>query len=334
MFENSKMQKIKDDVKIYKITNRDISLTIANYGATILSLKYKGKEMVLCYDDIADYKKQGGYLGATIGRFANRIANATFTLNGVKYDLYKNFGNSSLHGGKVGFASVMWDVSAKDNIITAVYNSKDTEEGYPGNLRVQVDFCVNTDGIVLSYTAQSDKDTVINLTNHTYFNLSEGKESIENHYVTLNADYFTPIDNEYIPTGEIRNVANTPFDFRKAKRIGERINDTDEQLRFAGGYDHNFIINGNGFRKFAELYSKVSGITMTCYSDMPCLQFYSRNPFTDRKGRKGQDIKWRDGLCLETQFFPNSVNEPKFPLYVLKVGKKFQSKTEYRFRQK
>ena len=205
------------------------------------------------------------------------------------------------------------------------------DEGYPGNLRVQIDFCVNTDGVILLYTAQSDKDTVINLTNHTYFNLSEGKESIENHYLTLNADCFTPIDNEYIPTGEIRNVKDTPFDFRKARRIGERINDTDEQLGYAGGYDHNFVINGNGFRKCAELYSETSGTTMTCYTDMLGVQFYSGNLLTDRKGRKGQMIKWRGGLCLETQFFPNSVNEPKFPLFVLKAGEKFQSKTEYRF---
>lgn len=318
-------------MKIFKITNGDMSLIVADYGATILSLKYKGKEMTLGYDDIDEYKKQDGYLGATIGRFANRIANGSFTFNGVKYDLYKNFGNSSLHGGKVGFDSVIWDVKAKDNIVTAVYYSKDMEEGYPGNLRVQVDFCVNTDGIELLYTAQSDKDTVINLTNHTYFNLSEGKESVENHYLTLNADYYTPIDNEYIPTGEIRNVENTPFDFRKAKRIGERINDTDEQLRFAGGYDHNFVINGKGYRKSAEVYSETSGITMTCYSNMPGVQFYSGNLLTDRKGRNGQSIKWREGLCLETQFFPNSVNEPKFPLFVLKAGKKFQSKTEYRF---
>lgn len=318
-------------MKTFKIINGDISLTVADYGATILSLKYKGKEMTLGYDDIDEYKKQDGYLGATIGRFANRIANGSFTFNGVKYDLYKNFGNSSLHGGKVGFDSVIWDVKAKDNIITAVYYSKDMDEGYPGNLRVQVDFCVNTDGIELSYTAQSDKDTVINLTNHTYFNLSEGKESIENHYLTINADYFTPIDNEYIPTGEIRNVSNTPFDFRIAKRIGERINDADEQLRFAGGYDHNFVINGNGFRKFAEVYSETSGITMTCYSDMPGLQFYSGNLLTDRNGRKGQTIRKRYGLCLETQFFPNSVNEPAFPSCILKAGEKFQSKTEYRF---
>ena len=143
-------------MKTYTITNGDISLTISDYGATILSLKFKGKEMTLGYDDIDEYKKQDGYLGATIGRFANRIANGSFTLNGVKYDLYKNFGNSSLHGGKVGFNSVIWDVKAKDNIITAVYNSKDMEEGYPGNLRVQVDFCVNTDGVILLYTAQAN----------------------------------------------------------------------------------------------------------------------------------------------------------------------------------
>lgn len=321
-------------MKTFTITNGDMSLSVADYGATILSLKYKGKEMTLGYDDIDEYKKQDGYLGASIGRFANRIANGTFTLNGVKYELYKNFGNSSLHGGKVGFNSVMWDVSAKDNTITAIYNSKDMEEGYPGNLRVQVEFCVNTDGIVLTYTAQSDKDTVINLTNHTYFNLTEGKESIEDHYITINADRFTPIDNEYIPTGEIRNVANSPFDFRSATRIGERINEKDEQLRFAGGYDHNFVINGKGFRKFAEVYSKASGTTMTCYSDMSGLQFYSGNLLTERKGRKGEMIKWRYGLCLETQFFPNSVNEPKFPLFVLKAGEKFQSRTEYRFSNK
>lgn len=318
-------------MKAFNITNGNTSLTISDYGATILSLKYKGQEMTLGYDDVTDYETQDGYLGATIGRFANRIANGTFTLHGIKYNLYKNFGNSSLHGGNKGFSAVIWDVRTRDKSIIAEYKSKDMEEGYPGNLKVRVEFCVNNDGVTISYIAKSDKDTVINLTNHTYFNLSACSESIENHYLTINADYYTPIDKEYIPTGEIRKVDDTPFDFRKAKKIGEQIKDIDEQLSFAGGYDHNYVINGSGFRKFAELYSETSGITMTCYTDMPAVQFYSGNLLTDRNGRKGKKIKRRYGLCLETQFFPNSVNEKKFPLFVLKAGETFKSKTEYKF---
>ncbi len=317
--------------KSVTVKNGDISLTVAEYGATILSLKFKEKEMTLGYDDTEEYKKQDGYLGATVGRFANRIANGEFYLNGKRYGLYKNDGNNTLHGGKVGFNAVLWDLSVKGNAIIAEYESKDMEEGFPGNLKVKVEFSVNADGIEISYMATSDKDTVINLTNHTYFNLAGRAENIENHYLTLFADGFTPIDSGLIPTGEIKGVKGTPFDFMEPKLIGKDINAEDTQLIRAGGYDHNFVINGAGYRKFAEVYCKASGIKMQCFTDMPGVQFYSGNFLTERKGRNGETIKKRHGFCLETQFFPNSVNEPAFPSCVLRAGEVFTAKTGYKF---
>ncbi|MBR5388362.1 MAG: galactose mutarotase, partial [Clostridia bacterium] len=209
----------------------------------------------------------------------------------------------------------------------------DMEEGFPGNLNVKVEFSVNADGIEISYTAKSDKDTVINLTNHTYFNLAGKAESIENHCLTLFADGFTPIDSGLIPTGEIKGVKGTPFDFRKPKLIGKDINAEDAQLIRAGGYDHNFVINGAGYRKFAEVYCEASGVKMECFTDMPGVQFYSGNFLTERKGRNGETIKKRCGFCLETQFFPNSVNEPAFPSCVLRAGEVFSGRTGYKFMQ-
>ena len=319
-------------MKIITVKNGDVSLTVAELGATILSLKFKGNEMTLGYDDIDSYKKLDGYLGATIGRYANRIANGEFCLNGEKYLLYKNDGDNTLHGGKVGFDSRLWRLHTKDNVIVAEYYSHDLEEGFPGNLDVKVSFFVYNDGIEIFYEAKSDKDTVLNLTNHTYFNLTNGETGIEDYYLQLYADYFTPIDEKLIPTGEIKKVENTPFDFTKLKKIGKEINNGDEQLVYAGGYDHNFVINGSGYRKFADVYSDASKIKMECFTDMPGVQFYSGNFLTEREGRNGSIIKKRYGLCLETQSFPNSVNILRFPSSTLKAGETYNSRTGYRFK--
>ena len=320
--------------EIYKFTlsNESVSLSVIEYGASIQSLTFRGREMVLGYDELNDYLKYTDCFGAIVGRYANRIENGSFSLNGKEYSLYKNDGNNTLHGGKIGYHRVKWTGREEADKIVMEYFSKDGEEGFPGNLKVTVIYHLCDDGIGIEYTAKCDKDTVVNLSNHTYFNLSGGKETIENQYLTLNADSFTPIKAGLIPTGEVRSVENTPFDFRKPKLIGRDINSDDEQLKIAGGYDHNFVINGSGYRRFAEMHSSATGISMCCYTDMPGVQVYSGNFLNDRIIKGGNEIHKRYGLCLETQFFPNSVNIPSFPSTVLKAGEIYKSRTDYRFR--
>ena len=316
----------------YELENGDMSLTLSSFGATAVSLKYKGSETVLGYETEEEYIKNDGYLGASVGRVANRIANGEFTLNGVKYSLFKNDGENCLHGGNVGYSHREWKAEINGNKAVFTIFSPDGEENFPGNLQLKVTYTLYTDGVGIEYEAESDKDTPINFTNHTYFNLTSGKESVENHYLKLNASYITPVNEKLIPTGEFKKVDGTPFDFKKPKKIGEEINASDEQLKFAGGYDHNFVLDGKGFKKFAEVYCESSGITMDCYTDMPGVQVYSGNFLTKRKVRGGKTVDRRYGLCLETQFFPNSVNTPSFPCSILKAGEKFYSKTEYKFR--
>ncbi len=326
--------KLNSGEEIYKFTlsNENVSLSVIEYGASIQSLTFRGKEMVLGYDKLDDYVKYTDCFGAIVGRYANRIENGTFSLSGKNYNLYKNDGNNTLHGGKIGYHRVKWTGREEDGKIVMEYLSKDGEEGFPGNLSVSVVYKLYNDGIGIEYIAKSDKDTVVNLSNHSYFNLSDGKDTIERHYLTLDADKFTPVKEGLIPTGELRLVDGTPFDFRKTKLIGRDINSDDEQLKIAGGYDHNFVINGKGFRRFAEVYSDITGISMYCYTDMPGVQVYSGNFLNDRTIKGGKDIHRRYGLCLETQYFPNSVNIPSFPSTILKAGETYKSRTEYRFK--
>ena len=319
-----------EEIHKFCILNNKVSLSVIEYGARIQSLKFCGKEMILGFASLEDYIKKGGSSGAVVGRYANRIENGRFTLGGRVYELSKNEGENTIHGGFFGLQKIKWDgKEEKDRIVMNCF-SKDGEEGFPGNLSVKVVYSLYDDGIGIEYFVESDKDTPINITNHTYFNLSEDKGSIENHWITINANSFTPINKRLIPTGEIRKVKNTPFDFSKPKIIGKDINCNDEQLKLAGGYDHNYIINGNGFRKVAEVYSETSGITLTCYSDMPGVQFYSGNFLAEKDGKNGK-VK-RYGLCLETQNYPNSVNIPQFPSSIIKAGETHKSRTEYRFR--
>ena len=328
--------KINSGEEIYKFTlsNGKVSLSVIEYGASIQSLTFLGKEMVLGYDKLDDYEKYTDCFGAIVGRYANRIENGSFSLGVKNYNLYKNDGNNTLHGGKIGYHRVKWTGREEDGKIVMQYLSKDGEEGFPGNLSVTVVYHLCDDGIGIEYIAKSDKDTVVNLSNHAYFNLSGGIDSIEHHYLTLDADRFTPVKEGLIPTGELRLVEGTSFDFRKPKLIGRDINFDDEQLKMAGGYDHNFVINGSGFRRFAEVYSHITDISMDCYTDMPGVQVYSGNFLNDRKIKGDGEIRKRYGLCLETQYFPNSVNIPSFPSTVLKAGETYKSKTDYRFKFK
>ena len=308
-------------VYAYTLKNEKISLTVLDYGATIQSLTFEDRDVVLGYDTLEGYVNNDGYLGAVVGRVANRISGSSFKLNGKKYSLYANDGKNSLHGGKIGFDKVVWAVTdIYSNSITFQYLSPDKEEGYPGNLLVKVKYYVKENGVGIEYGATCDEDTVINLSNHTYFNLYD-EGLAEDQFLTLYADKFTPVGNGLIPTGDIVPVRNTPFD----------LEENDAQLKIAGGYDHNFVINGEGFRKFAEVSSPKSGIKMLGYTDQPGVQFYTANFLTERVGKRGKKMERRGAFCLETQNFPDAINKPQFPFAALKAGDFYHTVTEFEF---
>ena len=330
---------------IYTLTNiRGVSVSIISYGATIVSINVPDKDGVM--SDIAlGFSSLEGYLqennpffGSTVGRYANRIARGKFTLNGKEYTLAANNGVNHLHGGLRGFDKVLWAVKesgGNDNAgITLEYVSPDGEEGYPGTMKVSVGFILtDKNELHVNYSAVSDADTIVNLTNHTYFNLN-GRGDILGHVLKINASSFTPVDETLIPTGEIKPVAGTPFDFTLPEKIGAWINADDEQIKYGAGYDHNFILFNNDLRNpAAEAFSPDTGRLLQIFTTEPGLQFYSGNflgdTLTDCKD--GLIYKRRSGFCLETQHFPDSPNKPMFPSTLLKAGDRFTSKTIYRF---
>ena len=329
-------------VRIYTLTNRNgVAATITNYGGRVVTLKVPDKrgamgDVVLGFDSLAGYLNETAYLGAIIGRYANRIGHAQFTLDGVLYKVAKNAGENSLHGGLRCFDKVVWNArTLPDGGLELTYLSKDGEEGYPGNCNVTVVYhLTDLNELKIDYTASTDKDTVINLTNHAYFNF-KGSGDILDHIVTLNADSFTPIDSGLIPTGAIKPVAGTPFDFRKPAAVGSRIAQTDEQLKLGGGYDHNFVLNrkpGSAPSLAARVEEPTSGRVMEVWTTEPGVHFYTGN-FLDGtiKGKGGKVYARRSALCLETQHFPDSLNKPNFPSTVLKPGTEFKSTTVYKF---
>src|SRR5689334_9806636 len=334
-------------VDLYTLRNRrGMEARITNYGGIVVSLTTpdrngKMADVVLGYNDLDTYMKPPfPYFGAIIGRYGNRIAKGRFTLNGVEYKLAVNNGENSLHGGLKGFDIQVWTASERNTAagpaLVLSYLSKDGEEGYPGNLRVTVVYTLtNNNELRIDYTATTDKDIVLNLTHHSYFNLAgEGNGDILQHNLVLRADSFIPTDAESIPTGEIRNVAGTPFDFRKANTIGERINNDDEQLKFGNGYDHTWVIDGpmGKLRPAAVVYERTSGCEMKVWTTEPGVQFYTGN-FLDAAiiGKSGKPYPRRSGFCLETQHYPDSPNEPKFPTTTLRKGATYHSTTIYRF---
>lgn len=335
------------DVDLYVLTNKNgAQVSITNFGGIVVSIKVadrQGKlgDVVLGYDSVDGYVKDSAFFGALIGRYGNRIAHGKFSLGGVTYTLAQNNGENSLHGGKMGFNKVLWDareVSTKDGpALELKYTSKDGEEGYPGNLSVTVVYTLtNHNELKIEYTATTDKATVLNLTNHSYFNLAgPGGSDILQHQLTLHANQFTPVDSGLIPTGELRGVQRTPFDFRQPTAIGARIDQEDEQLKLGKGYDHNFVLN-NKKRGSLALAARVaelaSGRVMEVWTTEPGIQFYSGN-FLDGTihGKGGQVYQRRSGLCLETQHFPDSPNHPNFPSTVLKPGERYQTTTIYKF---
>jgi aldose 1-epimerase len=335
-----------ETVDLYTLANaKGMEVTITNYGATVVSLKVpdrsgRAADVVLGFDNIDGYMKDPPYFGAIVGRYGNRIAKGRFTLNGREYKLAQNNGENALHGGLRGFDKRVWtarDVSgAAGPALELTYVSKDGEEGYPGTLTSKVVYTLTDNNeLKIDYTATTDKDTVVNLTNHSYFNLAgQGEGDILGHVVHINADRFTPVDSGLIPTGELKPVAGTPFDFRKPTAIGARINHNDEQLKIGKGYDHNFVLNSTGGSPAlaARVTEPKTGRVMEVLTTEPGLQFYTGN-FLDGtiKGKGGKTYNHRYGFCMETQHFPDSPNKPKFPSTVLKPGAQYRTTTVYRF---
>jgi len=334
-------------VDLYVLTNKNgVEVDITNFGAAVVSLKVpdrhgKTDDVVLGYDDLDGYLHDKSYFGATVGRYANRIAHGKFTLNGTTYTLAKNDGENHLHGGVQGFNKVVWeakDVSTADAAALQLnYLSKDGEEGYPGNLSVQVTYTLtNNNELKIDYAATTDKDTVLNLTHHSYFNLAgQGKGDILQHQLLLHASRFTPVDATLIPTGEIRSVKGTPLDFASATAIGSRIGQDDDQLKLGHGYDHNFVLDGGTGGApvlAAQVYEPSSGRVMEVWTTQPGIQLYSGNFLNDTiRGKSGSTYQRRAAFCLETQHFPDSPNKPNFPSTILKVGGQFKSSTTYKF---
>ena len=331
-------------VEIYTLRNsKGAEARISSYGGLLISLKVpdrNGKlgDVTLGYDKLSDYIKDTPYFGALVGRYGNRIARGKFSLNGQQYTLATNNYPNALHGGLKGFDKVVWTVSILPSVegpaLKLQYLSKDGEEGYPGNLSVTAVYTLTEDNAIkLQYTATTDKDTVVNLTHHSYFNLA-GKGDILGHEVTIPASKFTPVDSTLIPTGELRPVEGTPFDFRKATTIGARIQQADEQLKFGGGYDHNWVEDKplGQFGLMARVYEPTSGRVMEVYSDEPGLQFYSGNFLNgSNKGKGGRVYEYRSGFCMEPQHYPDSPNQPNFPSVVLKPGQTFHNTIVYKF---
>lgn len=310
--------------------------TILDYGATLQSLVVPGTggsfvDVVLGYDTLAEYEENDAFLGASVGRFANRIGGAAFALNGSEYTLAKNDGENHLHGGIKGFDKQVWNATLEQNRLVLRRTSPHMEEGFPGNLQVSIAYTLTDDNALhIAYGADTDADTILNLTNHSYFNLNGGGTAL-NHTLQLFADEFTQNNSACLPTGKYLSVADTPFDFRVAKPLGRDILAENEQLACGKGYDHNFVLTGKGVRPIALLVGDQSGIRMTCLTCQPGVQLYSANFLTPRKGKNGSTMGYRDGVCLETQGFPNAPNIAHFPSCVLAKGQHFESETVYKF---
>lgn len=333
-------------VEIYTLTNsKGAEARIMTYGGTLVSLKVpdrKGNfdDVVLGYDTLGGYLKDDFYIGYTIGRYANRIAKGKFSLNGTEYSLEKNNGENHLHGGSGGFHRLVWKAkpSADKNGASLELSrlSKDGEAGYPGNLTVKVIYTLTENNeLKIDYSATTDKDTVINLTHHSYFNLAGAGSGgdILNHQLQINADRFTPTDSNSIPTGELRTVKSTPFDFTMPTAIGARIEQADEQLKFGGGYDHNFVLNktDQSLTLAAKVFEPTSGREMEVFTTEPAMQFYAGNFLADVKGKNGKIYQKHHGFCLEAQHYPDSPNQPQFPTTVLKPNRKYTQTTVYKF---
>ena len=333
----------------YQLTNKHgMEVAIINYGGVITNLKVPDKngaieDVVLGFDSLEDYLIPPPYFGAIIGRYGNRIAGGKFAIDGEEYTLAQNDGKNHLHGGNKGFDKVVWEVKPiqeKDYLALQLsYTSKDMEEGYPGNLKTIVTYTLdNTNTLKVAYEATTDKKTVVNLTQHSYFNLSgDFSKTILDHQIMINADAFLPVDSSLIPTGEFKDVAGTPFDFRSSKVIGKEINTENEQLERGLGYDHCWVLNNqnNGQQLAATAYDPESGRIMEVFTDEPGIQFYTGN-FLDGtlSAKGGGTYAKRTGFCLETQHYPDSPNQKEFPSVELKPGETYKTETSFKFSTK
>jgi aldose 1-epimerase len=323
-------------VSLYTLKNtNNLTVQLTNYGARVISILTPDKngtmaDIVLGYSDIKSYLKDPMYLGCIVGRYANRINDAKFILDDKEYNLYKNDGGNTLHGGKEGLDKKIWDASQEGNTVIFSYFSPDGEEGYPGNLIIKKSYTLTENNeLHIRYDAETDQSTVINLSNHTYWNLKgEGDSTILDHYILINADYYTPIDSEWIPTGELEKVAGSPFDFTSGKKIGSEINLDNEQLKNGQGYDHNWILNkdnANELSLAARLWEETTGRSIEIFTSEPGIQFYSGNFMNGSvSGKSGKPYVYRSGLALETQHFPDSPNHPDFPSTRLDPGESYE----------
>jgi len=331
-------------VDLYTLRNaKGVEARITNYGGIVVSLKVPDKQgtlgdVVLGYDTLAEYIKESPYFGCLVGRYGNRIAKGKFTLDGKEYQLAVNNGPNHLHGGIKGFDKVVWEARPIQNqpepSLELNYLSQDGEEGFPGNLQVKAVYTLTNDNALrLDYTATTDKETVVNLTQHSYFNLA-GKGDVLGHEVMINAERFTPVDSDLIPTGELKPVQGTPFDFNQPTTISARINQDHEQLKFGNGYDHNWVINkpAGELGLMARVHEPTSGRVLEVLCTEPGLQFYTGN-FLDGKlkGKGGWVYQFRNGFCMEPQHYPDSPNQSSFPSVVLKPGQTYKNTIIYRF---
>ena len=331
-------------VDLYTLTNdKGVEARITTYGGIVVSLKVPDRigrlgDVVLGYDNLEGYLTDSPYFGALIGRYGNRIAKGSFQLGGTPYQLAQNNGDNHLHGGVVGFDKVIWKAKAlwgEDEVgLQLTYLSHDGEEGYPGNLSVTVVYTLtNNNALKIDYSATTDKKTIANLTNHSYFNLA-GTGDILGHELMLKADRFTPVDKGLIPTGELSSVEGTPMDFTKPTAIGARINQNDEQLIYGLGYDHNWVLNNSGGKLAlaAKIFEPISGRVMKVYTTQPGIQFYSGNFLDGSITGKNDEIYYKHfGFCLETQHFPDSPNHSNFPSTSLNPGQRYKQTTIYKF---
>ncbi|MGI6006830.1 MAG: aldose epimerase family protein [Ruminococcus sp.] len=332
-----------EETALYKIVNESgAGMTVCSYGGSIVALEVPDREgnlkdVVLGYDHLQEYERGKAFFGALIGRCGNRIAGGRMEIDGQSYQLAVNSGSNHLHGGVKGFDKKVWDVHVeRNNALHLHLTSPDLDEQYPGKMEVDVRYTFDDENrLVITYHAVSDRDTLCNLTNHVYFNLA-GHDSgtVEDQIIQIHGNSFLPVDENLIPTGEIRSVTGTPFDFRMPKPIGRDIGSEDEQIKRGEGYDHNYVLNHQRSEKIwdaAAAYSKETGISLICKTTQPGMQFYTGNHVLPQQGKRGASYRSRQGFCMETQAFPDAVHHENFPSVLLKAGEVYEHKTVYEF---
>ena len=329
-----------EEARLFTIQNdKGMEIKVSDYGATLVQVRVPDKEgrlldVVLGYDDVQGYEAGNAFFGATIGRVANRIGNGEFRLGGRTYELTRNDGQNTLHGGRDFYNKRIWKTGeTQEDHVEFLMDSPSGDQGFPGNVKISVTYTLTKDNEVkIHYRAVPDADTLMNLTNHSYFNLSgHASGTVLDQEVMLYADAYARADSQSIPTGEIVPVSGTPMDFRQLKPVGAEIEEAYEALEFGNGYDHNWVLNGNGYRKAAFMRSKESGIAMEVYTDLPGMQFYTANFVDHEKGKAGAVYNMRQAACFETQYFPDAVHKDHFEGPEVKAGEVYETTTAYRF---